>query len=334
MKSDILKFGSSFLQDFHTRSVEENWNIIKSKLISLTEKYIPSKMKPTRYNLSWFNTSLKRLNRMVQRLYNVQKKSKTVSDRTKYRDTRKIYRKQLNKTYYDYINNLIETPSSDQPKNFWRFVKSKRQDNIGVSTLEEDNSNVSDNYGKANVLNEYFHSISTEEKLELTLLGVQKLLESLNVDKAGGPDGVPTYILRELSHALAPILASLFQQKQVDAFISDFSKAFDRVPHQRLLHKLRHYGIQGSLLSWIQVILAKKTQRVALEGVLSNQCFVTSGVHQGTVLGPSLFLIYINDLPFCISSTRLFADDCFQYRSINSPVDCQNIQNDLYALIK
>ena len=72
------------------------------------------------------------------------------------------------------------------------------------------------------------------------------------------------------------------------------------------------------------MFLTKRTQRVALEGVLSNQCFVTSGVPQGTVLGPLLFLIYINDLPLSISSTiRLFADDCFLYRSINSPVDCQ-----------
>ena len=51
--------------------------------------------------------------------------------------------------------NLIETPSSDQPKKFWRFVKSKRQDNIGINTLEEDNTNASDNYGKASVLNDY-----------------------------------------------------------------------------------------------------------------------------------------------------------------------------------
>ena len=79
--------------------------------------------------------------------------------RTKYRNTRKIYKKQLNKAYYEYINNLIETPSSDQPKKFWRFVKSKRQDKIGINTLEEDNTNASDNYCKANVLNNYFHSI-------------------------------------------------------------------------------------------------------------------------------------------------------------------------------
>ena len=99
-----------------------------TKLISLTEKYIPSKMKSTRYNLPWFNTSLKRLNRKVQRLYNVWKKSKTVSDKTKYRNTRKIYKTQLNKAYYDYINNLIATPSSRQLEKFERFVKSKRQD--------------------------------------------------------------------------------------------------------------------------------------------------------------------------------------------------------------
>ena len=112
-------------------------------------------------------------------------------------------------------------------------------------------------------------------------------------------------------------------------------KAVHRVPHHKLLYKLSHYGIQGSLLSWIQVFLTKRTQRVALEGVLSNQCFATSGVSQGTVLGPLLFLIYINDLPLCISPTmRLFADDCFLYCRINSPVDCQNIQKDLDALTK
>ena len=87
--------------------------------------------------------------------------------RTKYRNTCKIYKKQLNKAYCEYINNLIETPISDQPEKFWRFVKSKRQDNIGINTLEEDNTNASNNYGKANVLNDYFHSIFHYRKAQL-----------------------------------------------------------------------------------------------------------------------------------------------------------------------
>ena len=71
-------------------------------------------------------------------------------NRTKYRNTCKIYKKQLNEIYHDYINNLIETPSSDQPRNFADLLKSKRQDDIRINILEEDNTNASDNFGKAN----------------------------------------------------------------------------------------------------------------------------------------------------------------------------------------
>ena len=139
----------------------------------------------------------------------------------------------------------------------------------------------------------------------------------------------------QLIMTIHDLISAMNSKKQVDTLTLDFSKALDRVLHQRLLYKLSHYGIQGSLLSWIQVFLTKRTQKVALEGVLSNQCFVTSGVPQGTVLGPLLFLIYINNLPLCISLTmRLFTDDCFLYCNINNPVYCQNIQTDLDALTK
>ena len=135
--------------------------------------------------------------------------------------------------------------------------------------------------------------------------------------------------------AMHDLISAMNSKKQVDTLTLDFSKAFDRATHQRLLYKLSHYGIQRSMLSWIQVFLTKRTQRVALEGVSSNQCFVKSGVPQGTVLGLLLFLIYINDLPLCISSTtRLFADDCFLYCIIDSPVEYQNIQKDLDTLTK
>ncbi len=101
--------------------------------------------------------------------------------------------------------------------------------------------------------------------------------------------------------------------RQVDAIVLDFAKAFDKVPHQRLLAKLGYYGIRG-LLHWIKTFLTTRKQRVVLDGSQSSSIPVTSGVPQGTVLDPLLFLSYINDLPLSLSSTtRLFADDSLAY---------------------
>ena len=84
---------------------------------------------------------------------------------------------------------------------------------------------------------------------------------------------------------------------------------------------ISHYGINGGILSWIGVFLIQTTQKVTLEGMTSNQCDVTSGVPQRTVLGPLLFFLYTNDSPLCISSTiRLFADDCSLYRTITCSI--------------
>ena len=98
--------------------------------------------------------------------------------------------------------------------------------------------------------------------------------------------------------------------KQTDAAILDFSKAFDVVPHKRLLHKLDFYGIQGSTLFWISSFLSNQMQQVVVDGEFSDIAPVTSGVPQGSVLGPILFLVFINNMPECVNSQcRLFADD-------------------------
>ena len=122
-------------------------------------------------------------------------------------------------------------------------------------------------------------------------------------------------------------------QKQTDVIIMDFAKAFDKVPHRRLLYKLGYYGIRGSSHKWISSWLSERSQKVVLDGQASDPVPVVSGVPQGSVLGPVLFLIFINDVPDNIrSSVRLFADDCVLYRNIKSPIDCQILQDDLNSL--
>jgi len=129
------------------------------------------------------------------------------------------------------------------------------------------------------------------------------------------------------------IAAAVNKRKCTDLAILDFSKAFDRVPHQRLLHKLDYYGVRGQCHKWIASFLSNRSQRVLLDGTASNEAVVESGVPQGTVLGPGLFLVFISDIPDNISShIRLFADDCLLYRVINSPADSTLLQQDLQRL--
>ena len=117
---------------------------------------------------------------------------------------------------------------------------------------------------------------------------------------------------------------------QIDAILLDFAKAFDKVPHLRLLSKLTSYGITGNTQNGINYFLSNRKQRVSVNGALSDITDVTSGVPQGSVLGPVLFLLYINDINGNIkSSMRLFADDSIIYRKISSKTDHEILQTDL-----
>ena len=123
--------------------------------------------------------------------------------------------------------------------------------------------------------------------------------------------------------------------KQTDLVLLDFSKAFDKVSHEKLIYKLHQYGVRGHTLQFIKAFLSDRTQTVILENEKSTEVPVTSGVPQGSVLGPILFLIYINDLPDQIKSqVRLFADDTAAYLAISNLKDAQILQDDLDLLQK
>ncbi|KAK3096436.1 hypothetical protein FSP39_000095 [Pinctada imbricata] len=167
-------------------------------------------------------------------------------------------------------------------------------------------SNIMDHYEHLDILTDKQHGFRSKRSCETQLiLTIQELASTLSVGE------------------------------QVDVILLDFSKAFDKVPHTRLLNKLEYYGVRGNINYWISDFLISRTQQVVLEGTASSTADVLSGVPQGTVLGPLLFLSFINDMPeVTTSDIRLFADDSLLYRRITSTRDSDTLQQDLAALEK
>jgi hypothetical protein len=127
------------------------------------------------------------------------------------------------------------------------------------------------------------------------------------------------------------LLKSLNSKKQTDLILLDFSKAFDKV--EKLLFQLHGYGIRGSSLKWIKGFLDDRHQSVVVIGSSSESIPVSSGVPQGLLLGPLLFLVYINDFPQRVKfKVKLFADETAIYLTISSTSQSEILQKDLNTL--
>ena len=142
--------------------------------------------------------------------------------------------------------------------------------------------------------------------------------------------------LTQLLHHIDEIMNDLDCDANADVIYLDFSKAFDKVDHAILLKKLKSYGITGKLYNWLESFLSDRQQFVSIEGIRSFCTLVLSGVSQGTVLGPLLFLISIDDTVLVVKNSRvkIFADDSKLHKKITSLIDRLLLQRDLEKVLQ
>nr|XP_054765722.1 uncharacterized protein LOC129272629 [Lytechinus pictus] len=201
------------------------------------------------------------------------------------------------------------------------------------------------------------------EPIDVSPAGVYKLLHDLNPHKASGPDMIPARLLKELALELTPIFVHFYQASLNQGTIPEdwkkgnivpvFKKGDRSLPENyrpvsltSIVCKTLEHIVCSSIMKHLTCIIhylmpnmasgkGDPVQRVVIDGATSEPATVLSGVPQGSVVGPLLFLLYINDLPEYVtngSSVRLFADDCALYHPIRSREDAEDLQHDLDAL--
>ena len=132
--------------------------------------------------------------------------------------------------------------------------------------------------------------------------------------------------VNQLSYLYHVFSEALDKKKDVHIVFCDISKAFDRVWHDGLIYKLKKFGIHGDLLNWFKDYLTDRQQKVIIRGQHSELGHIKAGVPQGSIVGPMLFLVYINDLINVVgSNARLFADDTSLYIDFDDPTEAKNI---------
>ena len=166
------EFKDKFLSDYSTKSVNENYNSLCAHINSILDEHVPSKMSKPPQSLPWFNSSLKRMCRKKQRLFNAATRTHKKAQWDRYRAHKKDTLKAVGRSRWSYINDILQFGlDNNDSKPFWCYVRSQRQDSLGVSALKEGGTLYSDVKTKAEILSRQFCSVFTrEDQQEVTKL--------------------------------------------------------------------------------------------------------------------------------------------------------------------
>ena len=162
----------------------------------------------------------------------------------------------------------------------------------------------------------------------MTYMRAENLLSSKQYGFING-----RFTMAQLLSYLDKCIHTIVSQGVVDTIYFNYAKAFYSVPHGRLLGNLKPYSINGNVLEWIKAFLRNRRQIVDVNGTKSDPATVLSGIPQGSVLGPILFVKYVNDLPEVVKfGTYLFGDDTEIFRQMTTKEDVLQLQSDINSL--
>lgn len=442
INNELCVFLDSFLLRFSERSVDENWQLFKSEVVRLTNKFIPLRNLSVSSKAPWFNVALKRLSNKKKRKFRTAKFSNNDIKWSDYYNASNIYKMAVQNAKAHFFSVTLPSMLTNNPRQFWNVVNCNEKPSVSFFSDVGEPVSLSD---CASILNSTFvASFSHDHSSTVPLLlqndfspmlpiifdvaGIIHLVDNLKMSCSAGIDDINSKFLKNTKEYSSIILFKLFEQSlsvgvlpgdwkvgkvvpvhktgdkhiplnyrpisltsisckilehiifshlvnflesnnffspaqhgfrksfscetqlltfthdlhrildrssKADCIFLDFSKAFDKVSHRLLLHKLSKLNIDANILSWIHAFLTNRSQFVFVNDTSSSLSSVTSGVPQGSVLGPLLFLIFINDLPASVSSSiSLFADDCVIYREVTNNLDVISLQSDINSVLE
>ena len=230
IRAQLHSFTEYYLSTFSpASSVDELWNIFNSKILDLMNNYIPTKLVQSNAKQSWINQNVKKIRRRKQRLYNKARSTNLVSDWKNYKEAKKQMQKVTRQAFNKYMYRLIHNSYvNGKRKRFYKHIKSLRSDHCGIPSLQKDDYIYTEGYAKANLLNDYFCSVFSQDgenptptlnyepfssipPIELNISGICKILKDLDPSKAPGPDHIPIKFLKLFASELSPSLLLVYK---------------------------------------------------------------------------------------------------------------------------